>query len=540
MAPVVCLLAVAAAFVGSVDCEPFVNSSFGTISGRSDSFEDVEVESFLGIPYAKPPLGDLRFAYPQVFGPVGELNASQFSSKCHQRESKSTSRPASAVESEDCLYLNVFRKAGTQADAKKAVLFVIHGGAFTEGSSSDESYNAKPMVALGDVIVVSINYRLGIFGFADMKDLAPGNLGFFDQLLALEWVHENIAAFGGCPHRVTLVGVSAGSISVAALLASPLVRGKNLFRGVFMDAGVMSRTSIMTQDYTLNRMKEIAGKVGCGTEGGKMLSCLRNVNATRLIDLSSDLETSSIFTFIPTVDGKFVPVDPTKYVQENPDKFPDVRMIIGVTKDEGTMFAAMVPEAQKVETETEFVALSEKMSKNLVYPLDFDKKEVKAAVTQTYFGKSVNHFHDISDFITDGTFACPTDHFVKEYSSVHKNVFVYRFERTMKTKGILPGMNDPELLGAFHGSPFIHMFGSCLAFSGETPLDADDKQFSMDSVKMLADFAKSDAVPQLRGVTWPNYSSGEGILVINDNTTVSNSLGCRERCQKVFPFLDAV
>lgn len=415
---------------------------------------------------------------------------------------------------------------------------MIHGGAFCVGAASHSYYNGLPITTIGDVVVVSINYRLGVLGFADMKALAPGNLGLFDQLLALEWVHDNIAAFGGDPDKVTLLGVSAGSMSVSALVNTPLVRGRNLFKQAVMDAGVMSRTMVMSQDLSLERVEEVAAKLGCETKGEKMLSCLRAANATKLIDASFDPKFSPIFTFAPTVDGQFIPVEPSKDTQENSDKFADVRMMVGVAKNEGSLFASLYPAAKTLKTEAEFLSLTADISRGFLYPLALDKQDVREAVVQTYFSKFADHQNDVAEFMADGTFVCPTNAFVINYAKSHNNVFVYNFEKVMKRKYVKFGPDDA---GAYHGLPFANMFGSLLTMSEEElggSLDPEDEQFMMDSVDLLADFVNSDGAPKFRGVTWPNYSKGEGILIINDKPSVGKDLVHQDRCHTVFPFLE--
>ena len=403
------------------------------------------------------------------------------------------------------------------------------------GTASSGFYNALPITAIGDVIIVSINYRLGVLGFADMKDLAPGNLGLYDQLLALQWVHDNIAAFGGDPDNVTLLGVSAGSMSVSAILKTPLVRGKNLFKKAIMDAGVMSRSSVLTQDESLQRVERIAAKLGCDTQGDKMLSCLRKANATQLALASFNPEVSPIFTFMPSIDKKFIAMEPSKDTQENADKFADVKMIIGVAKNEGTMFAAMYEAVKTLKTEAEFIALCKEIAKGFLHRIDLDVKQVQDAVIDTYFGKSANHFLDAAEFLADGTFYCPTNAFVKNYAKTHGNVYVYNFQRLLKQNFAI---FDPKIMGVFHGSPFAHMFGIMLGTPAAAPEMPEDHQFVLEAVRMVANFAKFDDAPTFQGITLPNYSKGEGVLVMDNKSIVKRSLFHEDRCHKIFPLFE--
>lgn len=223
-------LALAMLFAGTeIAAANEVQTASGVVEGTTSA--DGKVQIFKGIPYAAPPVGALRWKEPQpVESWVRVRKATEFGARCMQWNIYSDMVFRDAGPSEDCLYLNVWTPA-TSADAKLPVMVWIHGGGFQAGATSEPRQDGENLAHKG-VVVVSMNYRLGIFGFFSHPELtkesphhASGNYGLLDQAAALEWVRKNIAAFGGDPEQVTIFGESAGSFSVSALMASPVSKG---------------------------------------------------------------------------------------------------------------------------------------------------------------------------------------------------------------------------------------------------------------------------------------------------------------------------
>lgn len=222
---------------------PIVKVEGGKLQGAAAT-GNAPVQIFRGIPYAKPPVGELRWREPQSLEKWhGVRAADEFGPRCMQKHMWDDMFFRSPKASEDCLYLNVWTPAnlGKGASAKLPVLVYVYGGGFVAGDSSEPRYDGAAMAARG-VVVVTLNYRLGIFGFlahpqltAESRDKASGNYGLLDQAAALAWVKRNIAAFGGDPGRITIGGESAGSMSVSAMMVSPLTRG--LIVGVIGESG---------------------------------------------------------------------------------------------------------------------------------------------------------------------------------------------------------------------------------------------------------------------------------------------------------------
>lgn len=245
----------------------------GIIQGTSmETRYDESFYAFMKVPFAEPPLGELRFKAPVPVKPwSGILNATEFSSMCMQVNLLSLS-----PVSEDCLYLNVFSKnlPSVGSVGLKPVIAYIHGGAFQLGSSSDH----RPHLLMErDVVLVTLNYRLGAFGFLSLgTGEIPGNAGLKDQVLALKWIQKNIRNFGGDPSSVTLMGNSAGAYSVTAHMVSPMSNG--LFHRVIALSGSITYQTKFESDY-IGLAEKLAGKMNCtAINADAMVACLREVS----------------------------------------------------------------------------------------------------------------------------------------------------------------------------------------------------------------------------------------------------------------------
>ncbi|CAG2169356.1 unnamed protein product [Oppiella nova] len=273
----------------NVHNETDVKTTSGVVRGQTIQVLNTNVYQFLGIPYAEPPVGALRFAKPQpIEKPLeGIIDATKFGNGCMQKESGFTGMSSPSNLSEDCLVLNIWtpnvrnKDQLSETPALKPVMFWIHGGGLSWGSS--DMYGGGPL-ATYDVVFVSINYRLAHFGFlyGDRED-APGNQGFYDQLLALKWVRENIHAFGGDRDEITIFGESAGSWSVSAHILSPLSKG--LFKRAIMQSGAQlfnKDRDMITKSEALKEGKELAKDLGC-SDSEDWLQFLRNVDPKELV-----------------------------------------------------------------------------------------------------------------------------------------------------------------------------------------------------------------------------------------------------------------
>jgi len=317
----------ASASPAAVD-EP-VRLDSGLLSGMAGS--DAGVRVFLGIPYAAPPVGQLRWRPPQ---PVahwdGVRKADQFGAECMQSAFRGGNPSATPPKmSEDCLFLNVWTAAAS-ATERRPVMVWIHPGGYQTGSGASPVYNGEALAKKG-AVVVTINYRLGVFGFFSHPELtkesehhASGNYGFMDQVAALQWVQENIAAFGGDPRRVTVFGDSAGAASISVLMGSPLAKG--LFQRASGESGAWMGISLAP-------MRTLADAEQAGAKMAETLHAqtLQDLRAMPAEDLLKGGRGGG-----PVIDGWFIPQDVATIFAEG--KQNDVPLISGSNKDEGTFF----------------------------------------------------------------------------------------------------------------------------------------------------------------------------------------------------------
>ncbi|VVC34997.1 Hypothetical protein CINCED_3A002934 [Cinara cedri] len=297
--------------------------------------------SFLGIPYAKPPIGDLRFKPPVKHpGWSGVLKAFSEGNACLQYDVLFTKK---IVGSEDCLYLNIFiPQDEVLSDEKKSVMVFIHGGAFNLGSASTDLYCPDYLLD-ENVIVVSMNYRLNVLGFLNFGiDECPGNMGLKDQLFALKWVKANISVFGGDPDNITIFGESAGSASVHCHLLSPLSKGS--FQRAIMQSGCIFNPWAFHEKHKEVAFK-MAKKLGCKKDDPKeIVQFLLSVPAHDLVEYSKlkskfekdeDMEVLN-YEFVPSVESdevieNFFPAHPNVLIKSI---FP-VPIITGLNNMEG-------------------------------------------------------------------------------------------------------------------------------------------------------------------------------------------------------------
>lgn len=269
------------------------------------------VRSFRGIPYAAPPVRELRWQPPQpVTNWQGVRLADRFANQCMQARVFGDMMFRNAGMSEDCLYLNVWTPASASPGARLPVLFYIYGGGWVAGDGSEPRYDGESM-AKRDIVVVTLSHRLGIFGWFSHPELtaesphqASGNYGMLDQTAALQWVRDNIAAFGGDPRNVTIAGESAGSFSVSALMASPTSR--DLFARAIGESGAFFGT---TRPMRPRDESEQNGVNFAEAVGAPSLSALRALSATELLEASGRPDMPR---FDPNIDGLFFPKDPSQ------------------------------------------------------------------------------------------------------------------------------------------------------------------------------------------------------------------------------------
>ena len=324
-----CVLFASIALVGipaATASEPqeTIESRLGTIAGLREN----DVVHFRGVRYAQPPTGERRFMPPVASGPWEDtFDATTWPNRCMQ--------PAGGVgggagpTNEDCLFLNVVTPS--VEDDRRPVLFWIHGGAYTQGSANE--YDGSVLATQGDVVVVTINYRLGLFGFVELSALGPkfagsASNGFRDQILALEWVRDNIADYGGDPNNVTIFGESAGGGSVLALLAAPSADG--LYHKAIAHSPPPVSQAPENKVPVLSKLVEASGKA--------LVSKLQSLSADEILGYQQTVGATG-----GSVDGTVVTRSANEaIVGRGADGVP---LITGTNRDEGTLFTMLMPPA---------------------------------------------------------------------------------------------------------------------------------------------------------------------------------------------------
>ncbi|GAA2585999.1 carboxylesterase/lipase family protein [Microbacterium binotii] len=330
---------------------PHGTSSTGTrlAHAPAGSFRGLElgtVLSWRGIRFAEPPTGDARWRDPVAAKRLAdETDATRYGPVCPQRVNPAVPLGEDAVMDEDCLRLNVWAPA-SETERERPVMVWIHGGAYTFGASSQPLFDAISLVTHGDVVVVTVNYRLGAFGFLDLASLLPEhgfdrNLALKDVLLALEWVQQNIRAFGGDPDRVTVFGESAGGGLVTTLLATPSARG--LFHRAIAESSPASSV------YGAERARAVAARFTAALRIDETqpdaAEALRAATPQQIVDAGMEVYAQvpdadpGVLAFAPVIDGDLLPEAPAVMLREG--RGLAVPLLIGTNKDEASLFKFM-------------------------------------------------------------------------------------------------------------------------------------------------------------------------------------------------------
>jgi len=318
-----------------------VETAYGPVRGADDG----PITSWKGVRYAAPPTGDLRWRAPQPPEKWTEVaDAGALGRVCPQPVEPRIPIDLGAPQGDDCLTLNIWASSDIAGGDRKPVMVWIHGGAYVLGSANQPLYNGRVLAAGGDVVVVTVNYRLGAFGFLDLSSFSTSgrrfdsNLGLRDVLVALQWVRDNIAAFGGDPDRVTLFGESAGAGIVTTLLTTPA--GAGLF------SAAIAQSSPATSVYDAVRGRRVAEEfldiLGLRPDDVDRLSGLPAeaiVAASRTLFNDVPLRSPGLLAFAPIVDGDLVPDYPVKLAREG--RSHPVPLIIGTNKHEAALFKWM-------------------------------------------------------------------------------------------------------------------------------------------------------------------------------------------------------
>ena len=414
------------------------------------SEEDASVKVFQGIPYAEPPVGDLRFRPPRpATPPVVPIDALFEPPSCMQapyREGGFYAQPLGEV-SEDCLYLSLWTAAESEND-RLPVMVWIHGGALTRGSGSLPLYDGTALARKG-VVLVTINYRLGPFGYlahpalsAESEQGASGNYGVLDQIFALQWVRDNIATFGGDPDRVTIFGESAGAWSVNVLQASPLARG--LFHraigqsGGFFDGLPVLRLSedVAAEEVSAEDGSAESGGVAfagrLGIEGGDAAARLRELDAEAIL---AETSKQGAFATRPNVDGWVLPKQVAEIYRSGEQA--DVPVLVGSNRDEATsLMGGMLPSTKSgVEflVRSQFADVADEFFE--AYPVPDDAAARRAFI----------------DAFSDRVFAWHMKTWATLSETVSSPAYLYFFTHA-------PPHPEKDVYGAYHAAEIAYAF----------------------------------------------------------------------------------
>ncbi|OQO05525.1 hypothetical protein B0A48_09295 [Cryoendolithus antarcticus] len=465
-------------------------------------FRDKHSFRFLGIKYANQPE---RFTYSTPLDAAGSYSALDFGSQCVQ---------AGGVGSEDCLFLNVWTPylpgnvssngngwargwpgEKSSSTALKPVLFWIHGGAFTGGTGSDPTFDGGAFASRGDIVVVTINYRLGTLGFLALEDGATnGNFGLADQITALEWVHSHIAAFGGDASRITIAGQSAGAASVRALLASPKAIGK--YAAAVPQSNLAGEAYATTYGEWYNITEEVIVAADPVLNATGCLNATSQVNCLRALDPHAIANLTAVARFL-VVDGTYLTTSELEVTGKGPTA--NVPVMMGIMRDDG---AAFISYPMVNDTLTEFTT-----SQGLSVIPSVDIASLTTIFPEpTSANATLNVFNTSALISTDAQFRCLD--LASAYSaalhSVFPEIYFYEFNRSYQLSFYSPNapvcvpapsaehpLGDPKNeYFKCHSGELYYVFGS-LAFNGLAPRDDLDIPFEQFTLDTWASFVRT-------------------------------------------------
>jgi len=480
------------------------------------------IHTYRGIPFAQPPVGNLRWREPQAPSKwTGVRDATTFGSNAMQKNIFGDMMFRSPKMSEDCLYLNVWTPSA-KPDAKLPVLVYFYGGGFVAGDGSESRYDGETLAKKG-IVVVTLNYRLGIFGFFAHPELtkespnnASGNYGLLDQNAALVWVKKNIAAFGGDPNKITIAGESAGSISVSAQMASPL--SKNLIAGAIGQSGAMINPTL--DAIPLTQQEESGTKFG-EANNATTLKALREIPAEKLLDLAS---APGAFSTKAVVDGYFLTKLPSEVFAAGEQA--NVPLLAGWTSTEIPYQAFMAGQYPNPENYTNIVKQRYGNNAEIIFELypGGDEKEVIKSATALAS----------DNFIVYSTWKWLDLH--RETSG--KPVYAYIFSKPRPSlkaelgnvkEGLAGGITKvdgkkeenkmPEALkGANHASDIEYLLGN---LNGNKLYEWNSYDFKVSEigVEYFANFIKTGNPNGKKSVQWPASGKTGDMILMDINVT---------------------
>lgn len=485
--------------------------------------------TFRGIPFARPPIGELRFRAPQEATPwQGVRDATRFGPRAVQVPNEALEAILGRPEDqpaldEDCLYLNVWTPG--LDDRRRPVMVWIHGGGFTIGAGSDPIYDGSAL-ASRDVVVVTINYRLGPFGFlyvpgfADAAGETCANFGILDQIAALKWVQAEIAAFGGDPGNVTIFGESAGAMSIGTILGSPLATG--LFHKAILQSGAAHQ--VLTQDVAAANTAAFVEALGMAKSDA---AALRARPVEDMLEAQTKLEAESGWAarrglglglrYQPVIDGHVVSQPAINEIRNGSAR--DVPILIGTTLDEYKLFAVMVPHLREIS--------EDEAAKRVSYLLPGRDIERARSMLRAYRqaraarGEATDPYELVCAAVTDWLFRVPADRLAEAQAAQRQRVFAYRLDwRSPVGEGIL---------GACHAIDLPFVFGTHHLTRRWVGKGADVDALAATIGDAWVTFARSGD-PSTDALPWPAFdTTHRKTVVLNHDCRVEEQPREQER-----------
>lgn len=524
------------------ECQFVVHTTCGATRGIVRSTTAGPVLAFLGIPFAESPLGEHRFKKPTPKKPwQGVLNATSLRPMCPQNPTRIHNYFAVTEAdpvSEDCLFLNVFKPVRNDSALRPVVVY-IHGGAFLFGGIAMKIFDASELSVRGDLVVVTIAYRLGPLGFLYMgTEEAPGNMGLYDQQLALQWVKDNARSFGADPDVITVMGESAGAISVGIHLLSPSSDG--LFQRAFMQSGSpFIGVFVSSPMKAASSTDMLAAYLDCKERDSRELSatevvtCLRSKDVGDILEAAESLHTAKFDGFVPFLGGDFVPEKLGKAFARVPPNARDV--LVSVCEAEGDALIKyllgafnIVENLDKVTARRMEAVMRLPLSRVLV-GTDID------AIMERYLGpvagqNGIEVARAASDLLGDWMFGCPALSMANALAAANGSVHVLRYSERLSF------IDWPEWVRPTHSDDIVFSLGSSLSL-GRHPSDADVKA-TENMINIVSTFTRTGVPKVTDGTKWPKFGKEGEYLHIRNGSSAQEKHFFESTCNfwhKVLP-----
>ncbi|XP_071949614.1 acetylcholinesterase-like [Antedon mediterranea] len=489
-----------------------VRTTSGTVRGFERMVQQKSVYTYLGIPYAEPPIGENRFMPPKPRKDTGEvINATTFGYSCYQL--KDTMYPDfSGAEmwnpktnlSEDCLSLNIWVPEKGQERGLKHVMVWIYGGGFVTGATAIDVYDGAILSATEDVVVVSLNYRLGALGFLALNDTVPGNNGLWDQQMALEWINNNIRMFGGDKSKVTIFGESAGAVSVGFHLFSNI--STSYFKRAILQSGSPTTPwAVLTKDVAYGRGMKLIQEVNCYSKNGnknnvsEIMKCMRGLSPETIVEHEWVDYGVYVFPFGPVVDGVFIRDTPEMMLKKGFAK--STAIMIGANLNEASYYMVYYLQDYFKRDQPDGVnqtQFRDIIVKELPQANSFEIDAIAFQYTNWIDIDNREMFRDATDeWMGDYNIKCPVYDFGLDYatqdgSKVHSYYFMQR-----------PKFSPwHQWMGAIHGEEIAFVFGQPLQ-EGQN-FTEEEQGLSKKMMNLWATFSKTGTPTE--GHYWKKFS----------------------------------